>query len=273
MTTQNSTVTYDSKTTGTGFQSPKWALYNDLISMIPDDLVVEDVSLGIHWTMVRSIGVGLAMTQPGHRSIPNAGKFTGRKLRELVAYIKSWHPHEAALGVAAINSYFNAPSIVGVNWNVNPVTQPNESVFGVMKEALTGKKVTVVGHFPDLDQLKDVCDLSILERNPQEGDFPDPACEYILEDQDFLFMTGVTLINKTLPRLIELGRNAQIVLVGPSVPLTPFWFSKGVASLAGTTIIESDKIWHHVAQGGDKSIFKEGAHMVKLYPKDVRSKT
>jgi hypothetical protein len=250
--------------------SSKWELYDQLIALIPEDLIVEDVSIGIHWTMVRSVGVGLSMTQPGPHSIPDAGRFTGRRLRELAALVKSWHPHEAALGVAAINSYVNAPAIMNKNWNIDPVSQPNESVFGVMKETLTGKKVTVVGHFPDLDQLKSVCSLSILERNPQEGDFPDPACEYILDDQDFLFMTGVTLINKTLPRLIELGHNARIVLVGPSIPLTPLWFSKGIASLAGTSVIDTDKVWNHVAQGGDKSIFKEGAHMVKLYPKDVR---
>jgi hypothetical protein len=115
-----------------------------------------------------------------------------------------------------------------------------------------------------------VCRLSILERNPLEGDYPDPACEYILEDQDFLFITGVTLINKTLPRLMELGRNARMVLVGPSVPLTQLWFNKGIASLAGTSVIDADRVWRHVAQGGDRSIFKQGAHMVKLYPVDVQ---
>ena len=103
-----------------------------------------------------------------------------------------------------------------------------------------------------------------------EGDFPDPACEYILENQDFLFITGVTIINKTLPRLLELGHNARIVLVGPSVPLSPFWFEKGISSLAGTMVTDAAKIWRHVAEGGDKSIFKEGAHMFKLSPKDVR---
>jgi uncharacterized protein (DUF4213/DUF364 family) len=173
-----------------GTQSPKWALYDDLISLIPENLVVKDVLIGIHWTMVRSVGVGLSMTQPGPRSVPHAGGFAGRKLKELAALVKSWHPHEAALGVAAINSCVNAPATIAGNWNIDPVSQPNESVFAVMKNGLTGKKVTVVGHFPDLDQLKSVCSLSILERNPMEGDFPDPACEYILEDQDFLFMTG-----------------------------------------------------------------------------------
>ncbi len=250
--------------------SPKWKLYDDLISLIPEDLMVKEVLIGIHWTMVRSIGVGLSMTQPGPRSIPAAGGFAGIPLRKLAALVKSWHPHEAALGLAAINSYINAPAVIVKQWKTDPASQPNESVFLYMKPRLAGKKVTVVGHFPDLDQLKGVCSLSILERNPVEGDFPDPACEYILDDLDYLFITGVTIINKTLPRLLELGRHARIVLVGPSVPLSPFWFEWGISSLAGTTVTDADGIWNHVAQGGDKSIFKEGARMFKLSPQDAR---
>jgi hypothetical protein len=254
-----------------GTTPSKWELYDQLISLIPDDLVVDDVLVGIHWTLVRSVGVGVAMTPPhGSHSISGAGAFKGRRLRELAAFVKSWQPYEAALGVAAINAYVNAPSTMANVWKTQPESQVNESVFIVMKPELTGKKVTVVGHFPDLAELSTMCRLSILERNPLEGDFPDPACEYILEDQDFLFMTGVTFTNKTLPRLMELGRNACMVMVGPSVPLTPLWFSKGIASLAGTTVIDADRIWQHVAQGGDRSIFKQGAHMVKLYPADVR---
>jgi uncharacterized protein len=269
----NSNCCHSSGTTPSakGMSSSKWELYDKLISLIPGELVVKDVLIGIHWTMVRSAGVGLSMTQPqGPRSVPDAGGFAGRKLRELAGLVKSWHPHEAALGLAAINAYMNAPATIAKHWKTDPADQPNESVFLYMKQQLTGKKVTVVGHFPDLTELAAVCRLSILERNPMEGDFPDPACEYILEDQDYLFITGVAIINKTLPRLIELGSHARIVLVGPSVPLSPSWFEWGISSLAGTTVTDATKIWNHVAQGGDKSIFKEGAHMFKLSPKDVR---
>ncbi|MFH0921193.1 MAG: DUF364 domain-containing protein [Fibrobacterota bacterium] len=242
-----------------------------MISLIPDDLIVDDALIGLHWTLVRSAGVGISMTQPGGpRSIPGAGGFRGRRLKELAALVKSWHPHEAALGLAAINAYMNAPSTLEKHWKIGPETQPNQSVFLYMKPELAEKRVTVVGHFPDLNELEPVCRLSILERQPMEGDFPDPACEYILEDQDYLFITGVTIINKTLPRLIELGRHARIVMVGPSVPLAPFWFSRGISSLAGTTVTDADKVWRHVAEGGDRSIFKHGAHMFKLSKADAR---
>ena len=38
---------------------------------------------------------------------------------------------------------------------------------------------------------------------------PDPACEYILSEQDVVIMTATTLINKTMPRLLALSRNAR----------------------------------------------------------------
>ncbi|MBP1625647.1 MAG: hypothetical protein H6Q00_122 [Holophagaceae bacterium] len=247
----------------------KWEIYDQLIAQIPEDKVVADAMFGIHWTLVRSEGVGMAMTPPaGDRSIPGAGSFKGRPLRELANLAKSWHPYEAALGVAALNAHYNTQATLAEQWAIPPDPPVNESIFTTMKEQVAGKKVTVVGHFPDLEPLGRICQLSILERHPLNGDFPDPACEYILEDQDSLFITGVTLINKTLPRLLELGHRTQIVLVGPSVPLTPQWFEWGVASLAGTTVMDGDRVWMHVAQGGDRSVFNHGARMVKLSPKN-----
>jgi uncharacterized protein len=251
--------------------SPRWALYNELLSGIPADTTVEDVLVGAHWTMVRSnLGLGLAMSPPtyGAHHVAGLEGFLGGELRRLAALAKSWDPVEAALGVAAMNAYFNAPATIRSAWKQSPGDQPNESVFATMKNALAGKRVTVVGHFPDLAPLAELCQLSILERNPQPGDFPDPACEYILHDQDYLFMTGVTLINKTLPRLLELGAQAQIVLVGPSVPLTPLWFGKQISLLAGTVVLEPERLWKHVALGGDRSVFKHGAHTVKLVAGD-----
>jgi uncharacterized protein (DUF4213/DUF364 family) len=62
-----------------------------------------------------------------------------------------------------------------------------------------------------------------------------------------------------------------MVLVGPSVPLTPLWFCKGIALLAGTVVVEPDRLWKHVALGGDRSIFQHGAHTLKLTSLDTRA--
>jgi uncharacterized protein (DUF4213/DUF364 family) len=246
--------------------SRRFSIYDGLIDGIPSTAHVLQCICGIHWTAVRSeAGIGLAMSpQEGERRSDKAGAIAGRRVNDVAEWSKSWNALEAAVGVAAINSWYNAPSTLeSAIGPIDALTSEN-SVFAEIGPIIAGKKVTVIGHFPDLDQIAPVCSLSILERNPCPGDFPDPACEFILPKQDFVFMTGVTLINKTFPRLLELSQNAQVVLVGPSVPLTPLFFDHGVTKLAGTIVCDGELIFNHVMEGGDRSIFNCGAKRIRL---------
>ena len=72
-----------------------------------------------------------------------------------------------------------------------------------------------------------------LERNLQPGDWPDSACEYVLPECDFVFISSSSFVNKTAPRLIELSRHVHTVLVGPSTPLNPVLFDAGVDTITG----------------------------------------
>jgi uncharacterized protein (DUF4213/DUF364 family) len=104
-----------------------------------------------------------------------------------------------------------------------------------------GKKVAVIGHFMHLEKiLGDVCDLSILEKRPGPGDYPDSACEFILPNQDFVFATAVTVINKTLPRLLELSCKQGLILAGPTTPLAPLLFDFGARDLQGLVVTDPD---------------------------------
>ena len=112
------------------------------------------------------------------------------------------------------------------------------SAFDYFLDRVKGLKVAVVGHFPKLESLAEETTLTILERQPQPGDLPDPAAEYVLEDQDAVFLTGTTIINKTLPRLLELAEGKDVFLVGPSVPMFEELFKFGLASLSGTLVAD-----------------------------------
>jgi uncharacterized protein (DUF4213/DUF364 family) len=97
-----------------------------------------------------------------------------------------------------------------------------------------------VGHFPWLDKVAEVAELTILERDCREGnDTPDPACEYIIPTQDYVLMTGVTLINKTAPRLIALAENAVVAMLGPSVVASVKILGRGVDILAGRVVVDN----------------------------------
>jgi hypothetical protein len=247
-----------------------WELYDALIDAVPSESKVRDCLAGLHWFAVRSEGTGLAMTpREGTAGLPRAGEIAGMRTRDLAASVKSWNFHEAALGLAAINSALNSSVSIERTAGLSPGQQPGEDVFTYMLDEFRDRKVAVVGHFRNLEQVQAVCDLSILERLPQPGDFPDPACEWILPEQDFVVITATTLINKTLPRLLELSREARVVLAGPSTPLTPSLFEFGIDLLGGLVVEDESRVWAVIQEGGQHQIFRSGSRMVKLSRESV----
>ena len=110
--------------------------------------------------------------------------------------------------------------------------------------------MVVVGHFPHVETMMEYCDLTVLERNCKNVvDTPDPACEYVLPDADFAFMTGVTLINKTMPRLLQIAKGARVAVVGPSAVASPVLFANGVELIAGRCVVDPDQAMFCCAAG------------------------
>lgn len=239
-----------------------WTLYNELIQAIPADITVEDCCLGAGRSYIQADGgLGVAMAFGGD---PLPMEIIGRPLREVAELSKSWDLQLASLGVAAINAYHNRPDRVRqlrFTYESN-----NESTFLHYRSLLTGKKVAVVGHFFMIEQCRDVCDLVVLEKQLQPGDLPDSACEYVLPEQDYVFITGSTMVNKTLPRLLQLSRHAETVLVGPSVPLSPILFRHGANVLAGTIIERPEAMKIAIRQGGHREQFVREATRVRVFP-------
>jgi len=242
-----------------------WKLYDQLISAVPHDLEVADCLAGLHWFLVRSLGVGVTMRPlEASGALQKAGHLRGMKLRDLAMWVKSWNEYETAMGLAAINSAINAPQIVRQNCGELVDESQNQDVFTCMRDQMKGKRVAVIGHFQGLECLAEICDLSILERRPQAGDFPDSACEYILQGQDIVVITAAALTNKTMPRLLALSQGAQIVIAGPSTPLHPLMFEYGIQVLGGLLVEDENSVWRTVAEGGQKEIFSAGSRMVKV---------
>jgi uncharacterized protein len=240
-----------------------WRIYDALIDALPD-VPVSACLCGLHWVAAKSQGVGLAMTPSGAAELPQAGDYADLSVRELARMAKSWNLHEAALGMAAINSVYNGPAAVAQAFGRPPAEMPDANIFDFLIDAVRGKNVTVIGHFPNLDSWRKICNLTVLERAPQSGDTPDPACEWVLPEQDIVVSTAVTLINKTLPRILELSQGAKFVLAGPTTPLTPKLFEFGIDILAGLVIEDEEKAMTVIGQGGQHRLFATGGRMVTL---------
>ena len=260
---------------GTHGHDTPWKFYNHLIGHVPEDLVVRDYCLGTHWSYVEAdCGMGISFTCKGGAKRKHTMDLRGLPLRAVAELAKSWCFEEATLGVAALNAYYARKELLdplGATYD-EPIELPDGTVrkmdaFELYRpriEASERKNVTVVGHFPHVDRIAEYANLTVLERNcSQELDTPDPACEYVLPDTDFAFITGVTIINKTAPRLLDLTKNGTTVMVGPSVVMSPFLFDWGVEMLAGSVVADPDKA-RFAVQNGAGQFFGEALQMMSI---------
>lgn len=251
-----------------------WEIYDRLINGINEEIVITQAVMGKVWTAIKAIDEngqvygGMCMTVLGHNPNHNiANLMIGKTLKEVAAYSKSWNFSEASIGIAAINAFYNTRERALAQNAVVDGLEKNDA-FETAKSKVAGKNVAVIGHFPFLERLKDICNLMVLERKPSEDDYPDSACEYILPQCDYVFITGVTLINKTLPRLLQICQNAKIHLVGPSVSMAPFMFEYGVDVLDGSIIGDIDKTLREVGDGNKRLLFgKDLAQMITINKK------
>ena len=239
----------------------KWKMYDELIAGIPKGITVEAATHKKWWLVKTKDSMGISMYfEQGEvkRTLPE--DVSGMDLKELASYAKSWNFYEATLGMAAINAWYNRAELIAP---MKPYF--STSVFDEYVDEVRGKRAAVIGHFPFMEKIAEAAaEYSILEKRPSEGDYPDSACEYILPGQDYVFITGTTFANKTLPRLLDLCRGAKVIMTGPSVPLAPILFDYGIYELAGTIAEDYNTLWDAVGRGEEKGIFKYGAKMLQI---------
>lgn len=238
-----------------------WELYDSLINPIPDHIKVEAYRSGTFCTLVSAGGFwGAAATNPLDTIKRSEKDILDMSWKEAACLIKSWNFTEASIGAAAVNAYYNQEGCINHLIETGEVTKlSEEDTFLAHKNELKGKKVATIGHFCYADEnLKEAESTFILERDPRQNDYPDSACEYLLQEMDVVFITGFTLVNKTLPRLLQLAGNAKIILVGPSICMAPKLFEFGVSELAGTLIQDMPLLEKLVKNEERKAVIRAG---------------
>jgi uncharacterized protein (DUF4213/DUF364 family) len=114
-----------------------------------------------------------------------------------------------------------------------------------------GKRVAIVGHFPFIARLRKMArELWVIERNPQEGDFPESSAEELIPQAEVVGITGTALVNHTLEHLLELcNRNAYVVVLGGTAPLSSVLFEHGINAISGTKVVNPELALRCVSQG------------------------
>jgi len=224
-------------------------ILDDLISSLSEDSVVRGVHACVFWTAVVSKNCGLASTfreeHPYHGTVRGVGELKGKSALELAEYAKSDNLLEASIGMATINSLIE----------IDETKYVAENAFDILVEEGRGKNIAVVGHFPWIPELRKVArKFWVLEQRPQAGDLPAEAAEAILPQADVVGITGTSLINHTIEKLLDLSKGSFIVLVGPTSPLSPVLFDWGVDVIGGTKVVEPEKVIRSISEG---AIFRQ----------------
>ena len=212
-------------------------LYDVLIEGVAPETVTGTLS-GQCWTAVETENTfGMAMTTPVDTA-PRmlSGDYVGKGLRELAGTAKSWNLTEAGFGMAAINAFYNTQERLEELNAYEPFE--HYCTEGV---DLQGKHIGVVGHLNMPRSVQEqAASVRILERSPRPGDYPDSACDWLIPQCDVVIITASTLVNKTLPHLLELSKDAYTILAGPSCPMCPGLLDFGINRIAGLVITDRE---------------------------------
>jgi uncharacterized protein (DUF4213/DUF364 family) len=235
-------------------------IYELLLDYCSTETVADRLLIGLVWTMCQSSNtIGLSMSpQFATRTLSWSGDLAGKSLIDLAAWILEWEPYQASVAMSAINTCLNTRAMPDSIALDNRAEDTNLTVFEYFLPQLSGKNVVVVGRYPGIERYQDQIALTILEKEPGIGDYPDAACEHLIPGADWVFLTASSIPNKTFPRLAELATHAKTVLMGPTTPWLPQLHEFGINYLAGIEVTEPETLYRTIAEGGGKRIFSKG---------------
>jgi uncharacterized protein len=218
-------------------------LYDDLLQSIQgEDCEVRRVVIGLHWTVVQSRHLGMAHTfrSPSCPEVEVAGQLVGQSALAVARRLLSWNLLEASLGLAALNSMIGSR---GSDCDVNPR----------ILELSRDRTVVVVGYFPFIEDLRGVARVThCLEIDPLPDELPAAAAEVVIPGADIVVITASAIINKTMPRLLELSRDKRCIVLGPSTPMNEVLLDHGAEILEGVRLTNAEALAACVGQGVKK---------------------
>jgi len=222
-------------------------IIDDLLSILNYDTPVRDIRQGLFHTAVVTKNCGLAATLPhdalrqGHPSVKEPGFLLEKSALELARMSYSEKIPEAAIGMATINSLLDIDEGSCVNLNAREL----------FSEKGKGRKVAIVGHFPFIPRLREVVkELWVIEKNPKEGDLTEAEAATYIPQADVVGITGTAFTNHTIAELLGLcRRDAFVVILGGTAPLSPVLFDYGVTAVAGTLVTDPEAVLRGVSQG------------------------
>ncbi len=225
------------------------------------DMKLSRACVGICYTgvMIENGYVGLChtpMEDVGHLVGNPERHFHGAKALEIAQLAKSFNMLERAVGVATLNALSQ--------YVMDLEGRERRFEIDVLDAIEIGEDdtVAVVGYIRPLVEKfgTRTREVYVFERNPRlRGDaLPDTLVDSILPKADVVVISGASLVNGTLDKLLKLSKEARFVSVaGPTASMLPEpLFERGVNVVAGVRARDS-KVLDAVAEGKAFRSFKE----------------
>lgn len=219
---------------------------------------VREVRIGLGYTAVQlqDGAVGCAYTfrnalPHGCTVFQDRRPLAGRPAVEVLNYLDSRHPLEAAVGLATANAIANRPRS---DWLTGDILD--------MIRILPADRVGMVGCFtPLVPALRSaVAELFIFEQDLEIDEGLRPAEEAVrrLPECQVALLTATSLINRTVDELIPAVRGCrEVVVLGASTPLCPEAFrGTPVTMLSGIVVERPEDLLRVVSEGGGMRMFK-----------------
>ena len=243
------------------------SLLDELLNTLPDGQI-DQVRIGVHWTaVVATVGgqrrCGLASTlggsheHTGEPDVPQAGRLHTLPALELARLAHEDQPMLRSIGVAALNALLPP----------TPERWSDLNAEEVLMQWGQGKTVALIGRFPFIPRLRERAGrLIVLEQQPLNDERPAEEAASILPEADVVAITGMTFVNHTLEDLLALcSPQAQILVLGPSTPLSPLLGRYGVTMVSGAVVEAIEPVLRTIEQGGTfRQIHKAGVRLVTM---------
>jgi len=230
-------------------------ILEDIIRSLEKGVKIKEISRGPLWTGVVSKRCGLASAMHEGGCVSAAGKkmqdpgaYADMTADELARFSLSGEIPEASLGMAAINSL--------IELDQGECEEINASEF--LLKAGRGKNVSIIGHFPFVDEIKEVAEnLWVIEKRPQPGDYCEDDSKKYLPLSDVVAITSTSLINHTLSSLLELCPGSSIkILLGPTTPVSEILFDYGIDVISGSYVTDTALVLENISRGISFSAMK-----------------
>ncbi len=212
---------------------------------------------GLCFTPIKEIPAAVCCPSSA-AAMPLSGKLRGRGAQKYLDDIFCDNILRKTLGIATLNA------LSSLVWELEPPTEyaieMGKDAFDELDVTQYEKTVVIGALVPMLKRLiaasKDFRVLEQDSRTLKERELPyyapaESAPDFV-PHADLLVITGVTILNDTLPGILAMAKpGAEILVTGPTASMLPdSLFDKGVTMTGGILVTRADQVLDILSEGG-----------------------